>query len=70
MDDTKKCSGCSEPMPHKHPHCKKCGWAMGGMDSWSGRACKCGHYSPPLPNKPATVAELSEYRPEVGGWVR
>lgn len=25
-----------------HPFCRKCGWRRGGVDSWDGRACKCG----------------------------
>lgn len=31
-----------------HPFCKECGWRKGGLDSWDGHACKCGHYEPPL----------------------
>lgn len=31
------------------PLCMKCGWAMGGVDSWSGGQCKCGHQAPPCP---------------------
>ena len=25
-----------------HPFCNVCGWRKGGIDSWDGRACKCG----------------------------
>lgn len=40
----------------KHPQCHKCGWRMGGVDSWNGRACKCGHYEPPFPADPSLNA--------------
>jgi hypothetical protein len=26
----------------KHPFCRVCSWRKGGVDSWNGRACKCG----------------------------
>lgn len=32
---------CTRVMP-LHPFCNKCGWRKGGVDSWNGRACKCG----------------------------
>lgn len=25
------------------PFCKTCGWRKGGVDSWDGNRCKCGH---------------------------
>lgn len=28
------------------PFCNVCGWRKGGIDSWSGTACKCGHSEP------------------------
>lgn len=31
-----------------HPFCNVCGWRKGGLDSWNGRACKCGDMSPPF----------------------
>lgn len=31
-----------------HPYCQKCGWRKGGVDSWNGKACKCGEYAPPI----------------------
>lgn len=31
-----------------HPFCNKCGWRKGGVDSWDGRACKCGHSAPAM----------------------
>lgn len=31
-----------------HPFCGKCGWRMGGIDSWNGRQCRCRHYEPPM----------------------
>lgn len=26
-----------------HPFCNTCGWRKGGLDSWNGSSCKCGH---------------------------
>lgn len=34
------------------PWCAACGWRKGGIDSWDGRACKCGHSEPPLRREP------------------
>lgn len=31
-----------------HPWCPTCGWRKGGTDSWSGKACKCGLWEPPI----------------------
>lgn len=31
-----------------HPFCNKCGWRKGGVDSWDGNRCKCGHAEPPI----------------------
>lgn len=31
-----------------HPYCNKCGWRKGGIDSWNGRACKCGNSAAPF----------------------
>lgn len=61
-----KCMGCLEPMPHDHRFCKVCGWRQGGIDSWDGKACKCGIRSIALPIGDPSVS----YMPEVGGWVR
>lgn len=36
-----------DPKPF-HPYCKDCGWRMGGVDSWDGKACKCGHSEAPI----------------------
>lgn len=30
------------------PQCSACGWRMGGLDSWSGHACKCGKTAEPI----------------------
>ena len=30
------------------PFCKDCGWRKGGVDSWDGKACKCGHAELPI----------------------
>lgn len=40
-----------------HPFCKGCGWRKGGVDSWDGRACKCGHSDAPIQLIPASVDE-------------
>lgn len=29
-----------------HPYCNACGWRKGGLDSWDGKRCKCGHSEP------------------------
>ncbi len=29
-----------------HPFCNVCGWRKGGIDSWDGNRCKCGHLAP------------------------
>jgi len=31
-----------------HPFCNTCGWRKGGVDSWNGAVCKCGHQEPPI----------------------
>lgn len=31
-----------------HPRCQTCGWRKGGVESWSGSACKCGNWEPPI----------------------
>lgn len=41
-----------------HPYCNTCGWRKGGLDSWNGRACKCGHSAPAF----ETVLRLPETR--------
>ena len=30
------------------PFCKVCGWRKGGVDSWNGVSCKCGHTAQPI----------------------
>lgn len=40
------------------PYCKICGWRKGGVDSWNGVACKCGHTEPPT--KEAGVDAIKE----------
>jgi hypothetical protein len=39
-------AGLSEKELSLTPMCNICGWRKGGLDSWNGRACKCGHSSP------------------------
>jgi hypothetical protein len=34
--------GLSEKELSLTPMCNICGWRKGGLDSWNGRACKCG----------------------------
>lgn len=43
-----------------HPFCMKCGWRKGGVDSWNGNRCKCGHAE--LPMRELTAAEFSPTR--------
>lgn len=31
-----------------HPYCQLCGWRKGGVDSWDGVYCKCGHSEPAI----------------------
>lgn len=31
---------------NKSPICHVCGWRKGGVDSWDGKACKCGLSEP------------------------
>jgi hypothetical protein len=43
-----------EPLPAHlvedlRPLCEVCGWRKGGMGSWDGKGCKCGHSEPPIP---------------------
>lgn len=35
----------SQPL---HPYCGKCGWRKGGIHSWDGNACRCGHTAPAI----------------------
>ena len=36
------------PKEAPHPFCFVCNWRKGGIDSWDGVACKCGHSEPPI----------------------
>ena len=38
-------AGMSEKELSLTPMCNTCGWRKGGLDSWNGQACKCGHSS-------------------------
>ena len=40
------------------PYCTVCGWRKGGLDSWDGKACKCGMREPPMPAMPVFAASL------------
>jgi hypothetical protein len=42
-----------------HPACKRCGWRMGGVDSWDGKACRCGKAAPAMAGVPAPSGPLS-----------
>ena len=46
-----------DPKPLR-PYCQKCGWRKGGVDSWDGARCKCGHNEPPM--QPVTENERSD----------
>lgn len=41
-----------------HPFCNICGWRKGGVDSWNGTACKCGHSAQAMPG--IRINELME----------
>jgi hypothetical protein len=46
-----------------HPFCNKCGWRMGGVDSWDGHRCKCGNSALPFAyrrEEPATVTPIAK----------
>jgi hypothetical protein len=43
-----------------HPFCNACGWRKGGIDSWDGVRCKCGHAAPPM--TPLTDDEIRAQR--------
>lgn len=51
-----------------HPYCNVCGWRKGGIDSWDGLKCKCGHSEPPMStDDPANPAmPLDEARRAIG----
>lgn len=38
-----------------HPFCNRCGWRKGGVDSWDGERCKCGHAAEPMPADDANL---------------
>ena len=42
-----------------HPFCNRCGWRMGGQDSWDGARCKCGHSAPVLPTLAESDAQIA-----------
>lgn len=50
-------AGLSEKQLDQTPMCNVCGWRKGGLDSWNGRACRCGHTSPTFR---AILADSSE----------
>ena len=39
-------AGLTDKQLALHPFCGACGWRKGGIDSWSGGACKCGYSAP------------------------
>lgn len=45
-----------------HPFCNRCGWRKGGIDSWDGNRCKCGHYEPPM--REPEIISLASQSPE------
>lgn len=48
MSAAKHTPGPSQAPRLLHPYCRTCGWRKGGLDSWDGKRCKCGHREPPL----------------------
>jgi hypothetical protein len=46
--------------PKLRPWCQVCGWRKGGVDSWDGVKCKCGHSEPPLRRVPTTEDEVAD----------
>lgn len=50
-----------------HPFCNTCGWRKGGVDSWNGRACKCGHSEPPFAYRNAEKATVTYIDPVAYG---
>jgi len=38
--------GLTEAQLSLRPFCYVCNWRKGGLDSWNGHACKCGHQAP------------------------
>lgn len=47
MDNMDLRDGLTQQQLALRPMCRKCGWAMGGVDSWNGVACRCGFRSAP-----------------------
>lgn len=45
-----------------HPYCNACGWRKGGVDSWNGFACKCGHSEAAI-KRYAEPAQLTKLGP-------
>jgi len=41
-------AGLTDKQLALHPGCSVCGWRKGGIDSWDGARCKCGHHSLPF----------------------
>lgn len=39
-----------------HEFCNVCGWRKGGIDSWDGNRCKCGHSGIPVYYRPKPEA--------------
>ena len=43
------CPHCNAPLANPNARfCNVCGWRKGGVDSWDGVRCKCGHAEPPI----------------------
>lgn len=51
------------------PFCRICWWRKGGIDSWDGKACKCGFSAPPEAElmRRATKGEVTELARKVLG---
>ena len=50
-------AGLTEKQLSLHPYCNDCGWRKGGLDSWNGVTCKCGHVAP-------TFSQLLRAKPQ------
>ena len=57
-------AGLTEKQLKMHPFCNDCGWRKGGLDSWNGVTCKCGHVAPTL----GQILQTPQARREARGW--
>lgn len=43
--ERKRAAKAAAKLGMTYPMCRDCNWRKGGVDSWDGFACKCGHTS-------------------------